>query len=177
MKPIPSAPGYFATIDGHIVGLKGNVLCGRSLSRGYLRVYICSIEPKRFRPVHSLVCEAFHGPRPIGYETAHGDGVRTNNRPDNLRWATPKENSADMVRHGTSPVGERNPRALLTAMAVIDIRRTYVASMGAKYVRRGTREALAKKYGVSIGIVKAVISGDSWAHIPDLSDPPFGIPL
>jgi hypothetical protein len=30
----------------------------------------------------------------------HLDGNPSNNRPDNLRWGTAKENAADMIRHG-----------------------------------------------------------------------------
>ncbi|WP_208609489.1 HNH endonuclease signature motif containing protein [Streptomyces atriruber] len=52
---------------------------------------------------HFLVCVAFHGPRPTAsHQVAHGDGDPTNNRPCNLRWATPAENSAGAVRHGTA---------------------------------------------------------------------------
>lgn len=36
--------------------------------------------------VHRLVCEAFHGPCPKGYECDHKDEDTRNNRADNLRW-------------------------------------------------------------------------------------------
>ncbi|QDP54003.1 MAG: putative uncharacterized HNH endonuclease [Prokaryotic dsDNA virus sp.] len=45
------------------------------------------------RKVHQLVCEAFHGPKP--FETAvviHKDEDALNNRPENLKWGTQKEN-------------------------------------------------------------------------------------
>jgi hypothetical protein len=42
--------------------------------------------------VHQLVCEAFHGPCPAGLETLHEDENGLNNRPENLRWGTRKEN-------------------------------------------------------------------------------------
>lgn len=52
--------------------------------------------------VHRLVCEAWHG-RPFpNAVTAHGDGTKTNNKPENLRWATPSENQADRLLHGTA---------------------------------------------------------------------------
>ena len=43
------------------------------------------------RYVHILVCEAFHGPKPSGKTITvdHKDRNRSNNRADNLRWATP----------------------------------------------------------------------------------------
>jgi len=45
------------------------------------------------RKVHQLVCEAFHGPKP--FENAvviHINENALDNRPENLRWGTQKEN-------------------------------------------------------------------------------------
>ena len=45
------------------------------------------------RKVHQLVCEAFHGPKPFeGAVVIHIDENALNNRPENLRWGTQKEN-------------------------------------------------------------------------------------
>ena len=41
---------------------------------------------------HILMCIAFHGPRPAGYECDHLNGVVTDYRPSNLQWVTPREN-------------------------------------------------------------------------------------
>jgi hypothetical protein len=50
--------------------------------------------------VHSLMLEAFVGPRPPGHEACHGDGDKGNNRLANLRWDTTSANVLDQVRHG-----------------------------------------------------------------------------
>ena len=43
--------------------------------------------------VARMVCEAFHGPSPFkGARTLHIDEDSRNNRPDNLKWGTQKEN-------------------------------------------------------------------------------------
>lgn len=45
------------------------------------------------RKVHQLVCEAFHGPKPFPEAVVlHLDEDAHNNRPENLRWGTQKEN-------------------------------------------------------------------------------------
>lgn len=44
------------------------------------------------RTVHSLVAEAFLGPRPEGFDVAHKDGTRTNNEVGNLRYLSRKDN-------------------------------------------------------------------------------------
>jgi len=50
--------------------------------------------------VHRLVAEAFFGPCPSGMEVAHWDDVPWHNEITNLRFATSKENKADMQRNG-----------------------------------------------------------------------------
>lgn len=52
--------------------------------------------------VHTLVLEAFVGPRPDGLVCCHGDGNPQNNTVENLRWGTARENSQDALRHGTN---------------------------------------------------------------------------
>lgn len=52
--------------------------------------------------VHTLVLEAFVGPKPPGMECCHNNGEAQDNRLENLRWDTPTSNSADMILHGTN---------------------------------------------------------------------------
>jgi hypothetical protein len=49
--------------------------------------------------IHHIVAHAFIGPRPEGMYVAHEDGDCHNNTVENLRYVTPAENSADLVRH------------------------------------------------------------------------------
>ena len=51
--------------------------------------------------VHILVLIAFIGPRPAGQYACHGNGDRTDNRVENLRWDTNSANQLDAVKHGT----------------------------------------------------------------------------
>ena len=67
--------------------------------------------------VHVAVAESFIGTRPASQERiecCHLNGDRTDNRVENLAWATSKENSAHMVEHGTRFYAEAHPRARLT---------------------------------------------------------------
>ena len=68
---------------------------------GYPRVNLKGGGRKEKAYVHHLVCTAFHGPRPEGHEVAHGDGSRTNNSADKLRWASRFDNIQDKSVHGT----------------------------------------------------------------------------
>lgn len=62
--------------------------------------------------VHRLVCEAFHGPAPNPKMVViHLDEDATNNRPENLRWGTQKENlnMPKFIAYCRSRTGENNP--------------------------------------------------------------------
>jgi hypothetical protein len=43
--------------------------------------------------IHRLVLAAFCGPCPLGYETNHKNGIKSDNRAENLEWVTSSENS------------------------------------------------------------------------------------
>lgn len=128
-------------------------------SRGYLFVSLVLDGKKQSRPVHTMVCAAFHGPKPTSsHEVRHLDGDRRNNRPDNLRWGTRSENEADKRRHGTVAEGERHGNAALTEDAVRIIR----ASI--PYGLWDTDNA-AKVFGVTPGHVAAIARGQHWKHV------------
>lgn len=61
------------------------------------------------RKVHRIVAEAFIAPVVGKKLVCHCNGIRTDNRKDNLKWGTPADNSADMVAHGNSLRGDKNP--------------------------------------------------------------------
>lgn len=78
-----SAPGRGTTV--------GRILspwwAGGSSGSNY--AYVWASGPGRPREkvaVHVLVCSAFHGPRPRGYDCDHVDGNPANNHADNLAW-------------------------------------------------------------------------------------------
>lgn len=62
--------------------------------------------------MHRLVCEAFHGPAPEGKPyVIHIDEDAHNNKPENLRWGTQKENlnMPGFIAYCKSRTGENNP--------------------------------------------------------------------
>lgn len=119
---------YEVSSEGQVRTLLGT-RSGRLLSpfrqhRGYLYVTLWSeTGDRRHYPVHRLVIEAFTGPRPPGLQVAHTNGVPTDNRAENLRWVTPKQNHDDRRRHGRMAHGEANHAAKLDLRRVDTIRR------------------------------------------------------
>lgn len=80
----------------------------------------------RWYSIHRLVLLAFVGDPPTTKHVgAHQNGLRSDNRLENLRWATHAENFADRRMHGTYPYGEKNPNARLSDADVRIIRSRY----------------------------------------------------
>ena len=93
-----------------------------SIRSGYKYVMLYKENVSYSFAVHRLVLLAFVGAPSDGMVAAHNDGSRTNNNIKNLRWATPKENMADRILHGTSNRGERHGMSKLTRESVMKIR-------------------------------------------------------
>jgi hypothetical protein len=109
-------------------------------------------------PFHTLICEAFHGPRPSpAHEVAHNDGVKVHNHASNLRWATPKENAADRSKHGTQQSGSNHPFAKLLDEDVPVIRRLKL------FGYRGSDIALM--FDMNRNTVNRAIAGKTWMNV------------
>lgn len=105
--------------------------------------------------VHRLICEAFHGTPKEGQQCRHLDGDRTNARAVNLAWGTPSENNRDKDAHNTSPKGERNPMAKLTAERVAEMKHMR-AETGAPF------HEIGGAFGVTAMTAHRAITGQSW---------------
>lgn len=122
---------------------------------GYAYVHIKRRDGRRvLMLVHRLVLFGFVGAPPAKCEACHWNGVRTDNRIENLRWATRAENSADSIRHGTRPFGNGHVSSKLTAEDVREIR-----------LRRDRGERaklLAEEFRISLPTIYAVCNRTSW---------------
>lgn len=103
LRAIPSFPEYSASTEGRIWSSRrhGRWLKPYRNSQGYLRVSLRRDGKTFTRQIHTLVAEAFHGPRPDGMDVCHNDGNPSNNSATNLRYDTHSGNLLDMARHGT----------------------------------------------------------------------------
>jgi hypothetical protein len=164
--PVPEFPDYYVGTNGSVWSyLNGRWGPGNKphqlkpgLGRvGYLTVVLCRDGKHVTMNVHRLVLEAFVGPCPEGMEGCHNDGIRTNNRLENLRWDTPKNNQADRVKHGTDFRGERSPSAKLREEDVREIKRL---------LRQGwLHRKIARKYGVVQSLISGINTGKRWRYV------------
>lgn len=149
--------------DGRIFSLRKKLFHKTHVgTKGYLQTSITIGKGKyASKKIHTLVLEAFKGPRPVGYEGAHLDGDKNNNHASNLAWVTPKENSLHRDEHGTTARGSRNGQTTLTEKQVIEIRRTFVGG------GRGKSNAalLAKKFNVTQATIRNIFRKIYWRHV------------
>lgn len=128
-----------------------------ALRSGYPFVQFCADGSRENVLVHHLVAEAFLGPRPDGKNIHHLDAVKTNNRAENLTYISQADNVRASYACGNADRrGERNTQAKLTAAGADEIRREYKAGGISK-------RALASRYGVHEGTIRAVLAGRTWA--------------
>lgn len=141
--------------DAYARFVRGRLLSQRTARGGYRVVSLSGAHPGN-RLVHRLVAEAFVGPAPDGYQVNHRNGDKLDNRPENLEYVTPSENTQHAYDTGLQKRGEGHYNAKLTEEAVLSMR----ANRG-----RLTYKQMADRYGVTVSTVKTVISSRSWAHI------------
>lgn len=126
---------------------------------GYRIVTLSRDNRVRHLRVGRLVLEAFVGPCPCGHECAHNDGNPHNDELTNLRWATPKENTADQIRHGTfrRAKGERQGYSKLTEQQIHEIK--------ALRANRVSIARIAETYQISESHVSRIALGKTWSYI------------
>lgn len=90
---------------------KGKILKFR-LAKGYPRINLKNKPLNKMFFVHNLVANAFLGIKPEGFEVNHIDGIKINNRPDNLEYITQIENKHHAVKLGLYPRGETHHSCL-----------------------------------------------------------------
>lgn len=151
---VRSLPRPVRTVSKHGVesmrAIPGGLLRPQQHPQGYLQVKL----GERTHIIGPLVLAAFVSARPEGMECAHGDGVKTNNVLSNLRWATPAENSADRIAHGTSGKGVNNSSAKLAPETVLAIRNA-----------TGSQKSVAAAFGVHQATVSKIKLRQRWSHL------------
>lgn len=171
-KPIPGFSRYEASNLGNLrsINYKNSgkkVVLKPSFYDGYGQTVLLNDEPKyKNIRVHRIIALAFFGKSDL--EVNHKDGIKSNNRIENLEYVSRSENQLHAYKMALQePMrGEKNGNSKLTEAQVLEIR-AYAKSKGRYYGRK----ALAEKYGISETYIKEIVNSsrknrkNAWEHI------------
>ena len=101
-KPVACAPDYFVSSAGEL-RRAGRMIKGYRLRAGYVGCTVSMNGKRRSTTIHALVAETFV-PNPEGKpEVNHKNGIKDDNRAENLEWVTRSENAI----HSLDVLGNR----------------------------------------------------------------------
>jgi hypothetical protein len=119
--PIPGFYPYKASADGRISNLNGKILSPKD--DRYLRVCLSINKKETTQLVHRLIALSFI-PNPNNLPAInHKNGIKHDNRVENLEWITHSDNHKHAYATGLkSAKGEKNGQAKLTDEEVLEIK-------------------------------------------------------
>jgi hypothetical protein len=167
-RELPRFDGvYEISSDGRIRRAKngaggayaGQELAGQVDRLGYQRFNLRAPngELKRIS-AHISVLEVFVGPRPDKFDASHKNGVKLDNRLENLCWESSSDNHRRKLDHGTLVHSEKHKCSKLTTADVLNIRERLRSG------ERGLKASLAREYGVSKTLIGWIEKRKAWPH-------------
>lgn len=149
-KPIEGYEGIYEISSlGNVKSLRTGSIINQWTNHGYKYVTLNNFGKKGFR-VHRLVASAFIDNAEDKPTVNHKNGNKTDNRVENLEWATYSENE----RHSIDVLGKRPVQSFFTDDQIREIRNS------------GKRPAvLAREYGTSISVMQHIVNRISYARV------------
>lgn len=171
MKDIPGYEGRYAvTEDGRVwsypkigrgKGTVGGWLKQGKHYKGYVQHYLCRDNIKKTIFTHRLVALTYI-PNPLGRkELNHKNGIKSDNRVENLEWSDRSDNLKHAVENGLLAVkrGAKHNMAKLTESQVLEIRNLWESRP------RPQQRDIGKLYGVTQSAIHIIVSRKGWKHI------------
>lgn len=120
---------------------------------------------------HRVAWILTRGPIPKGMCVLHTCDQKLCVNPAHLELGSHAKNSRDAVLRGLINTrtqrrpGAQNGRAKITEADVRIIRAAYAERRSGKYVKRGTCQALADRFGIDPEVIRRIADRKLWAHV------------
>ncbi len=161
--------GYAVDINGNVWTCKSNtkmafkghwrVLALKNNVHGYPFFIMSNFGHDITARIHRILALAFI-PNPDNLpEVNHKNGIKTDNRLENLEWCTHKHNMIHCIENNLRKTarGEKIPNSILNEEKVKEI---------LKAKKQGVRnKVLAEKYNIDRSAICRISNGKSWAHV------------
>lgn len=121
------APGYAVTSDGQVKRIKtGNILSPSKNNSGYLTINTGPKHERSGKSIHRLVARAFVDGYEPGLDVNHINGVKTDNRAENLEWCSRSRNIVHSFEIGLStPHRSDNAGAPPVRVRIVESNKVY----------------------------------------------------
>ena len=168
-RVIAARPNYEICRDGRVRrvaagqgAVAGKFIKPRINTTGYPFVTLWADRKMRSFNIHRLLAEAFLPRSPERTQVNHRNGIKTDNRLENLEWATPSENIQHAVRLGLfkgAPEVRRGEAAYHVKLSEEKVRRIRAMRAEGQVWR-----VIAEEMGMSIPGVWHVVNSH-WKHV------------
>jgi hypothetical protein len=158
MVRLKNFPSYYINELGQIFSNKTNkIIKGSPSVTGYSRIFLYKNKRRHDKYVHRLVWQTFRGD--VGtLEINHINGIKSDNRLNNLELVTHRENLQHAYDSGLhSSKGETHYNTKLTNHKVKVIKELLLPIFN--YTEIG------KMYGVNGRVIGKIARGETWRHI------------
>ena len=163
-KTIPTYSSYEVSSKGCIRNKSTkHVLKPRPQQSGHLLVWLRCNGVTKAVNIHSLVLDAFVGPRPSGLVCTHLNHVPSDNRVENLKWDTQSNNIKASYRENGRKVVTPNLKGSQHGLSKPTEEQVLIIRELALYGNK--QSLLAKDFGVSPMTVSRIVNRVLWSHI------------
>lgn len=137
---------------------KGTILKQHLNRKGYFMTYLSLNGKTKTFVAHRLVALHFVENISGGDQVNHKNGIKNDNRFENLEWVTCRQNIQHAFDSGIKTInGDKHPRSVFTNKQVIEARKMFAAGSSIR--------ELADKYGKMYGTMWRVLKNINYASV------------